>query len=151
METSEVLKFIWSKINRPHSMCPDVEIGYVRQVLGEAMAVELKDHINGEVDRFVLGQVLVSPMAFSSLWDYWFESQHVQGPRPDPQDYNSEAYQKAIEELFAAEDKEREQRCEEVKDAIERLANQQLVKSEDDRYYGDLSRFKLLVEMGNIP
>jgi hypothetical protein len=153
VETSEVLKFIWGRINNPHSMCPDVEIGYVRRVLGEAMALELVEIIAGEVDQFVLGQILVSPMSFSSLWDDWYESKHIYVQRPEPPDdnYEDEIYQKAIENLFAAEDKEREQRSQEVKDALERLAGRQLVVEANSRYNVNSTNLKLLVEMGNIP
>ena len=100
MQSYDLLKLVWSKVERPHSMCPDIEIGYVRRVLGEAMASEIKDQklTLEEVDRWVLGQVLVSPMGESSLAEDWYETHRVHYERIEPpnDNYEDEAYQKAL-------------------------------------------------------
>ena len=158
MQTPDLLKLIWSKVARPHSMCPDIEIGYVRRILGEAMAAEIKDReiLTEEVDRWVLGQTLVSPMGESYLADEWYETNRVYQERIQPpnDNYEDEAYQQAIGDQYAAEDREKAQRAHEVAEAIGRLVGRGLVgmtsESGHPRYFGDLAAYRMSIEMSSV-
>jgi len=134
MQVSEALRLIWSKVDRPNSCCPDIEIGYVRRVLGEVMATEVESLgvFPIESDRFVLGQALIGPVYASGLADDWYESKHVyqEHPQPPNNDFEDEGYQKAIEDFFAAEDLERAQRTTEVSEAIARLKERGFLKEQ---------------------
>jgi hypothetical protein len=147
MQTFDLLKLIWSKIEFPHSMCPDIEIGYVRRILGEAMAAEIKDQeiLAEESYRWVLGQLLVSPMAESTLADEWYETNRVYQKQIQPpnDNYEDEAYQQAIGNQFAAEDRERAQRAEEVAEALKKLYARGLVSHTIDSEY---PRYSVLME-----
>ena len=156
MQVPDILKLIWSKVENPHSMCPDVEIGYVRRVLGEVMAAEVKDRgiLADEVDRWVLGQVLVSPVGECGLAEAWYGTNRVYLKRVEPPDgnYEDKGYCEAVEAQFAAEDLERGQRGAEVKEALRRLIERGLVGSTLEggyppRYFGDLSVYRELAEL----
>jgi hypothetical protein len=160
MQVSEVLRLIWGKLDRPHSMCPDIEIGYVRRVLGEVMAAEIECvGIEGdEVDRFVLGQALVSQVYESGLADDWYGSKHVYQERPMPpnDNYEDEAYQKAVGDFFEAEDQERAQRSSEVSEAIGRLTKRRLLVAQPSegrhlKYHGDQLEYQTLIKTGATP
>jgi len=139
-------------------MCPDIEIGYVRRILGEAMAAEIKDReiLTEEVDRWVLGQTLVSPMGESYLADEWYETNRVYQERIQPpnDNYEDEAYQQAIGDQYAAEDREKAQRAHEVAEAIGRLVGRGLVgmtsESGHPRYFGDLAAYRMSIEMSSV-
>jgi hypothetical protein len=158
MQTPDLLKLIWIKLDRPHSMCPDVEIGYVRRILGEAMAAEIKDReiLSEEVDRWVLGQLLVSPMEEFSLAEEWYETNRVyqEQIQPTNDNYEDEGYLKAITEKFEAEDQERTQRAHEVAEAIGRLIGLRLVgmtlESGHQRYFGNIAVYRMLVERSSV-
>lgn len=158
MQTPDLLRLIWSKVDRPGSMCPDIEIGMVRRILGEVMAAEVKDReiIAEESYRWVLGQLLVSPMAQSSLADDWYETNRVYVERIQPpnDNYEDEDYQKAIGDQFAAEDREREQRSVEVTEALGYLIGRGLVGRTDDggheSYFGDLVAYRMTVDMSSV-
>jgi hypothetical protein len=151
MQTPDLLKLIWSKIERPHSMCPDIEIGYVRRILGEAMAAEIKDLgiISEEPYRWVLGQLLVSPMAEPSLVEEWYETNRTHKDRIQPpnDNYEDEAYQQAIAAQDKAEDQENAQRAKEVSEALEYLKERGLVSSIEGRgypmYFVDLTTYRM--------
>jgi hypothetical protein len=152
MQVLDVLKLIRSKLERPHSMCPDVEIGYVRRVLGEAMAAEIKDReiLTEESYRWVLGQLLVGPMEEEILADEWYETNRVYLERIQPPDgnYEDEAYLKAVGDQYAAEDREKAQRSEEVAEALGYLLVRGLVARTEDgheRYFGNLAAYRKLV------
>ena len=160
MQVSEVLRLIWGKLDRPHSMCPDIEIGYVRRVLGEVMAAEIEGQelLSHEVDRFVLGQALVSQVDEIGLADDWYGSKHVYQEQPMPPDdnYEDEAYQKAVGDFYAAEDQERTQRSSEVSKAIERLTKRRLLVAQPSesrhlKYHGDQLEYQTLIKTGATP
>lgn len=155
MQAPEILKLVWSKVERPNSMCPDIEIGYVRRVLGEAMAAEIKDReiLAEEVDRWVLGQALVTPVGECTLAEDWYETNRVYQERIQPpnDNYEDEAYQRALGDQDAAEDLERTQRAEEVSMALLRLQGSKLVGMTSEggyiKYFGDLAAYRMSVEM----
>lgn len=158
MQVPDLLKLVWSKVERPHSMCPDIEIGYVRRILGEAMAAEIKDReiLSDEVDRWVLGQALVTPVTESTLADDWYETNRVYQERIQPpnDNYEDEAYQQAIGDQFAAEDREQAQRTHEVAEAIGSLVRRGLLDMTSNggypRYFGDLAAYRMTVERSSV-
>jgi hypothetical protein len=156
MDITNLLKLIWSKIDRPNSMCPDIEIGYVRQVLGEAMAAEIKDQgvIAEESYQWVLGQLLVSPSSESSLANIWYETNrvYVEQIQPPNDNYEDEGYLKAINDKFESEDLERARRSEEVAVALDYLIKRGLITRMNDgcygnytKYFGDLKAYQMMV------
>lgn len=154
MKAIDLLKMVWSKIDRPHSMCPDVEIGYVRRVLGEVMAAAIKDReiIAEEPYRWVLGQLLVSPMTQSILEIDWYETNRVyREPIQPPNDnYDDEEYQKGIGYQYEVEEREEEQRALEVSEALRYLLTRGLVgkisEGGHEKYFGDLAVYQKYVE-----
>jgi hypothetical protein len=154
MKSTDLLKLAWSKIDRPHSMCPDIEIGYVRRVLGEVMAAEIKDReiIAEESYRWVFGQLLVSPMSQSSLEGDWYETNRVYREliQPPNDNYEDEGYQKALSDQFEAEDREKEQRAEEVSEALRYLLTRGLVGRDHERYFGDPAAYQMMVKMSSV-
>jgi hypothetical protein len=140
-------------------MCPDIEIGYVRRVLGEAMASEIKDRglLEDVVDQWVLGQVLVSPMGESTLAEDWYETNRIYQERIQPpnDNYEDEAYLRAVGDQYASEDQEKAQRAHEVAEAIGRLVGRGLVDLTSDsgytRYFGDLATYRMAVELSSRP
>ena len=157
MQVLDVLKLIWGKVENPRSMCPDVEIGYVRRVLGEVMAAEVGERgIAAEgVDRWVLGQLLVGPMGEEGLAEDWYTTNRVYLERIQPpnDNYEDKGYCEAIEAQFAAEDRERGQRGVEVAEALRRLIETCLVGSTleggySPRYFGDLAVYRKTIKGG---
>jgi hypothetical protein len=136
MELTEALQKIWAKIDNPHSMCPDVEIGYVRQVLAEVLAEALSQDLTltQEVDRFVLGSILVAPATGMDLSMSWYDSKRVYTKTPDPEDgdYESSAHTKALEAYFEAESQEHQLRSREAQEALGRLEQAGLVLLKED-------------------
>jgi hypothetical protein len=136
MELTEAFQKIWARIDNPHSMCPDVEIGYVRQVLAEVLAEALSQDptLTQEVDRFVLGSILVAPITDSELSGTWRDSKHVytETPRPEDGDHNSPAYVEILEAYFEADSQEHQLRSREVKEALGRLEQVGLVLLKED-------------------
>lgn len=158
MQIVDVLKMFWSKIARPNSVCPDIEIGFVRRILGEVMASEVKDRgiLADEVQSWVLGQLLVSPMLEVSLSDDWYETNRVYRTRIEPPNgnYEDEAYQKAVEDQYAAEDREMAQRASEVTEAIRNLIGRGLVTMISGggypKYFGDPAAYQMAIKMSSV-
>lgn len=79
-------------------MCPDIEIGMVRRILGEVMAAEIKTReiLEKESYQWVLGQLLVSPMGEVSLAEDWYETnrRYQERIQPPNDNYEDEGYQK---------------------------------------------------------
>jgi hypothetical protein len=142
MHAVTALQKVWEKIYRPGSACPDVEIGYVHQVLAEVLAEVLKDSpsLESEASRFVLGSILISPKTKVDLDHEWFESKHVYSETPKPKDYNYEdpEYQVEITKYYEKEEQEQALRSQEVKEALEKLVDMNLIvlksNTEDERF-----------------
>jgi hypothetical protein len=136
MKLTEAFQKIWAKIDNPHSMCPDVEIGYVRQVLAEVLAEALSQDLTltQEVDRFVLGSILVAPITDSELSGTWHDSKHVYTRIPEPENgnYESSVHTKILEAYFEAESQEQQLRSREVRESLGRLEQAGLVLLKED-------------------
>ena len=139
-------------------MCPDIEIGMVRRILGEVMAAETKTReiLEKESYQWVLGQLLVSPMGEVSLAEDWYETnrRYQERIQPPNDNYEDEGYQKAIGDMFEAEDREKAQRAEEVAEALGYLLGRGLVATTKEnghtRYFGDLVAYRMTVEMSAV-
>jgi hypothetical protein len=79
VDLQEVLTKIWSMIDNPRSMCPDVEIGFVKDVLSKVMAENLPVDLE-PIDRWVLSWVSVAPAEEKSLAWAWDETKYVAPP-----------------------------------------------------------------------
>jgi hypothetical protein len=131
MQTHEILQLVWNKLNCTNSTCPDVELGKVRRVLGEAMATYIRNLniLNNDAYVWVLGQILIDPRGEEWLAEEWYEINHsyVSAPKPPNGNYEAEGYLQAIEAHFATEDRERAQKAIEITEAIKKLTEMDLI------------------------
>jgi hypothetical protein len=79
VDLPEVLAKIWSMIDNPRSMCSDVEIGHVKDVLAKVLAESLPADLE-PIDRWVLARVGISPAEEKSLIWAWDETKYVAPP-----------------------------------------------------------------------
>lgn len=123
MRVDEAFRLVWSNLTNTRSMCPDVEKWHVRKVLADVLVETLIEKVEGEVDRWILGQTLIGPLSAETLAEEWYERNLVQKGRIEPPDgnYEDEGYQAALVVRYEENDREKALRAREVSEALRRL------------------------------
>jgi hypothetical protein len=127
MNNIELCQKIWNKINFPHSTCPDVEIGYVEQVMAELLAECLP--VEGQLDRLLLAKILIKPTDHNSLDYLWQDIIQRQIPRPAGDNPND------LDKYYKAIDASGESAHIEVAESIKRLVEKNLIELRENVYW----------------
>jgi hypothetical protein len=134
MNSIELCQKIWNKINKPYSMCPDIEIGYVEQIMAELLSETL--NIENALDKLLLAKILISPTSptsFSNLVYFWsnIKEHQIKQPVSENGDYKADLWTKyylEVEELATTSNTE-------VTEALKRLVDQNLIELRENVYW----------------
>ena len=135
MDSVELVRKIWGKVYNPKWCVPDIEIGHVREILSQVMAEALEESaaLDSEVDRYVLGAILVGPITGMDLDCEWFDIKYRKYlPLPEDGNYESRAYKKATKDHYREQGEFERISSQEVTSAIERLQEKGLIEVRKD-------------------
>jgi hypothetical protein len=69
MEAKEAFARLWSKINYPHSACPDVSIGDIQSVM---ISILMEEELDGtREERWVVARLALGPSSYADMAMSW--------------------------------------------------------------------------------
>ena len=135
MDPVELVRKIWDRVYNPRSCVPDIEIGRVREILSQVLAEALEESVSldSEVDRYVLGAVLVGTITGMDLEHEWFDIKYRKYmPLPEDGNYESRKYKKAYRDHNREQDELEQRALQEVASAIKGLQEKGLIEVRED-------------------
>lgn len=96
---AEAYKRLWDRLYNPRSMCPDVELGRIQEVMTQILAEEDTNPISSKAKE-VLAHITLAPRTLEQL-RYWWIDTHTE----DQYHLDSEEYDELVHQLRLEIDK----------------------------------------------